>query len=404
MDDKNKKIVPDYDQENMISPLRQNSDGSVMGSEKILGPRNPDREKQDPDMICPPETDHGKMINLKWSFADSHIRLDYGGWARETTKRELPVSTSVASVNMHLKEGGVRELHWHKEAEWAMVMSGTVRVTAVDEEGRNHIADTNPGDMWYFPSGIPHSLVGVTEAEFLLVFDDGGFSEDSTFSITDWIAHTPKEVLAKNFNLPESAFSNDKIPNGERYIYQGRGAKSFEEDNEKSPYGEVPNPFTYSIWDIEPVKTSGGWARIADSQRNFYASKTIAAALVEVEPGGVRELHWHPNADEWQFYLEGQGRMTVFAAEGHARTFDYVAGDVGYVPHVMGHYVENTGDTTLRFLEMFRDDHFAEIALNQWMGVVSQDMVSDHFHDNKELMSAIDKEKHQVIKNDKGNK
>ena len=86
--------------------------------------------------------------------------------------------------------------------------------------------------------------------------------------------------------------------------------------------------------------------RITDS-RNFTVSKRIAAALIEIEPGGMRELHWHPNADEWQYYLNGQGRMTVFASGGKSRTFDYQAGDVGAVPFAMGHYIENTGDETL---------------------------------------------------------
>ena len=81
---------------------------------------------------------------------------------------------------------------------------------------------------------------------------------------------------------------------------------------------------------------------------NFPASRTIAAVLVELEPGAMRELHWHPNGDEWQYYLEGEGRMTVFGSEGRARTFDYRAGDVGYVPFAMGHYIENTGPTTMR--------------------------------------------------------
>ena len=69
----------------------------------------------------------------------------------------------------------------------------------------------------------------------------------------------------------------------------------------------------------ELIKTSGGTVRITDST-NFPVSTTIAAALVELEPGALRELHWHPNNDEWQYYIEGQGRMTVFASEGKART------------------------------------------------------------------------------------
>src|SRR5207248_5270130 len=106
--------------------------------------------------------------------------------------------------------------------------------------------------------------------------------------------------------------------------------------------GPMPNKLSHRMLAQEPIRCSGGTVRITDSSV-FPASKTIAAALVEIEPGGMRELHWHPNADEWQYYIEGQARMGVFGAVGSARTIDYVAGDVGYVPFAMGHYIENTG-------------------------------------------------------------
>jgi oxalate decarboxylase len=83
----------------------------------ILGPTNPAREAQDPDLLVQPRTDHGTLPSLRWSFADSHNRLEEGGWARQTTIRELPIATEIAAVNMRLKAGAVRELHWHKEAE-----------------------------------------------------------------------------------------------------------------------------------------------------------------------------------------------------------------------------------------------------------------------------------------------
>jgi oxalate decarboxylase len=99
---------------------------------------------------------------------------------------------------------------------------------------------------------------------------------------------------------------------------------------------------TFDMIAMEPVRMKYGQVRILDSS-TFPAATTIAAALVEVEPGGMRELHWHPNADEWQYYLSGQARMTVFASGGAAQTFGYQAGDVGCVPRAMPHYVENTG-------------------------------------------------------------
>ncbi|MCU1284963.1 MAG: oxdD [Acidobacteriales bacterium] len=95
---------------------------------------------------------------------------------------------------------------------------------------------------------------------------------------------------------------------------------------------------------------------------NFKASANIAAAIVTIHPGGPRELHWHQNADEWQYYISGKGRMTVVATGSRSRTMDFETGDVGYVPQTLPHYIENTGDTDLRFLEMFRADHYEDIS------------------------------------------
>lgn len=107
----------------------------------VLGPWNRDRSRQNPDLVRPPSTDAGNVANMKWSFADSHIRIEEGGWTRQTTVRELPASNQLASVNMRLDEGVIRELHWHKEAEWAYVLDGEVRITALDYEGGNFIDD-----------------------------------------------------------------------------------------------------------------------------------------------------------------------------------------------------------------------------------------------------------------------
>jgi len=137
--------------------------------------------------------------------------------------------------------------------------------------------------------------------------------------------------------------------------------------------------------------------RITDSS-TFPVSKTIAAALVEIAPGGMRELHWHPNNDEWQYYLEGEGRMGVFASSGQARTFDYRAGDVGYVPFAMGHYIENTGTGPLRFLELFKSDYYADISLNQWLASTPRELVAQHLQLDDAFLSALSLKKNPVVK------
>ena len=364
----------------------------------ILGPRNPAAERENPDLLIPPPTDSGTVPNLRYSFAAAHSRLLSAGWAREVTARELPIATELAGVNMRLTPGGVRELHWHKEAEWGYMLAGRARITAVDQDGRNFTDDVAAGDIWNFPAGIPHSIQGLEEGcEFLLVFDDGNFSENETFLITDWFKHTPPEVLAKNFGVPESAFAD--IPQDvdhERYIFPGPMPGPLVSDAVTAPAGTVPDRFSHRLMAQEPVRVAGGWARIVDSS-NFPAASTIAAALVEVEPGGMRELHWHPNTDEWQYYISGQGRMTVFASAGKARTFDYQAGDVGYVPFAMGHYIENTGDEPLRLLEMFRSDRFADVSLSQWMALTPPELVRAHLNLDDRTMRALPKDKPVVV-------
>jgi oxalate decarboxylase len=372
----------------MSEPMR-NGDGA-----SILGPRNVPVERENPDLLTPPTTDSRTVPNLKYSFSAAHNRLLRGGWAREVTARELPIATELAGVNMRLAPGGVREMHWHKEAEWAFMISGHARLSAIDAEGRSFVADVAAGDVWNFPAGIPHAIQGLEDGcEFLLVFDDGDFSENETFLITDWFKHTPRDVLAKNFGVPESAFADIPVDiEHERYIFPAPIA----DDYPASPAGEIPTRYDHRLMEQEPVRTPGGWARIVDS-RNFPAASTIAAALVEVEPGAIRELHWHPNTDEWQYFLAGRGRMTVFASGEKARTFDYAAGDVGYVPFAMGHYVENTGDEPLRFLELFRSDHFADISLSQWMALAGPTMVQAHLELRPEFAAALSPEKPVIV-------
>lgn len=372
-------------------PIRPDGAGAT-----DFGPRDVLRDMENPDMLVPPVTDAGLVPNLKFSFSDTHMQLYHGGWSREVTVRELPIATTLAGVNMRLTPGGVRELHWHKQAEWGFVIMGGVRLTAVDQNGRNFIADVGVGDLWYFPPGIPHSIQGLEEgSEFLLVFDDGSFSDLDTFSISDWFAHTPKEVLSANFGVPESAFAH--IPTEQVYMYQAAVPGPLESQKVPDPYGTVPLSFTHRLLAQEPIRTPGGTVRIVDST-NFPISVTIAAALVEIKPGGMRELHWHPNNDEWQYYLSGTGRMTAFASNGTARTFDVRAGDVGYVPFAFGHYVQNTGNDSLWFLEMFKSDRFADVSLNQWMALTPQELVQTNLNVGPELLNALRKEKWPVVR------
>jgi oxalate decarboxylase family bicupin protein len=159
------------------------------------------------------------LPTFKFALEKSDGKVIGGSYGKEATVAQLPISKGIAGVSMRLEPGAMRELHWHATAaEWAFVLEGRVRTTVVDPAGFSETNDFDPGDVWYFPRGHGHMLqcLGDQPCRFILIFDNGYFSEFGTFSITDWIGHTPPALLAKNFGLPEATFAN--FPKEEKCI------------------------------------------------------------------------------------------------------------------------------------------------------------------------------------------
>ena len=346
------------------------------------GPQSQVLSGQFPSAQSPPATDVGDMPTPWASFNNAPKRIQNGGWAREVTVADFAISKEISGVNMRLTAGGIRELHWHQAAEWAIMTYGTCRVTVLDAQGRPYVADVKEGDLWYFPPGAPHSLQGLGPdgCEFVICFDDGHADEFNTLLLSDWFAHTPPEVLAKNFGVPADTFA--KIPLHNLWIFQGTLPGDIAGDR-AAMQKDAPvatHPFIFPLGSSRPFKSSDtGSIQVADSS-NFKVSTAVSAALVTVRPGGIREMHWHPNADEWQYYIKGKARMTVFDTGPNAMTMDFNAGDIGYVRRNLGHYVENVGDTDLQFIGVFRSSRYEEVSLSNWLTHTPPKLVAQHLN------------------------
>lgn len=363
------------------------------------GPENVALLKENPSSNLPPSSDQGDVGPIWYSFDLTHKRIQEGGWTHQVTQRELPSSKDIAGVNMRLTAGSFRELHWHTADEWSIMLDGNARVTVLNPDGTIFIDDVSKGDLWYFPAGYPHSIQGLGPdgCEFLLVFNQGMFSEDDTFLLSEWAAHTPTLLLSKNLGVDKSALA--KMPAAPLYIFAADLPKSLAEDRAAvgGESAQSPIQYTFRLGSMTPqFRTAGGEARIVDS-RNFTAAKNIAAAQLTIKPGGMREMHWHPNASEWQYYIAGQGRMTVFMPTGQARTMDFKANDVGYVPRVAGHYVENTGDTDLVVLEMFAAHEFVDVSFNNWLRHLPPEMVTAHLGFDSAQIASIPAVKREFV-------
>ena len=319
------------------------------------------------------------MPEIKYELGKQPLKQHPGGSSNEATALNFPISKGLAGVSMFLKPGGLRELHWHTNAaEWAYVIAGHCRVTVIDPEGHSEIKDFGPGDVWYFPRGHEHSIQGIGDEEchFILVFDNGYFSEFATFSVSDWLAQTPSEVLAKNFGMKASDFSG--FPKKEVYISQGPVPAPLPLDPEPGTQNPPPLTHRFRLGSKTPVDAAGGSFNLVD-QKQFPISTTMSGAILKMKPNAMRQLHWHPNADEWQYYIKGRARMTVFGSRGRSITREFGPGDVGYVPMGYGHYLETIGDEDCEMLAVFNSGNYQEISLAEWLGKTLERLLETNF-------------------------
>jgi oxalate decarboxylase len=301
------------------------------------------------------------------------------GTATEATVEEFPVSQSIAGVSMRLNPGGFRELHWHSiAAEWAYILEGRVRTTVISPNGTTATDDFEVGDIWYFPKGHGHMLqcLGDKPCHFLLGFDSGHFSEFGTFSITDWVSHTRPDIIARNLGLPLDAVQ--KFSKKELYIGAGPIALDQKPKNIDPTVEPSQNPHKFRLIDVRPEEFPGGSIRIC-SQKEFPINSTLTSALMTLKPGAFRELHWHPNADEWQYVIKGSGQVTNFGSHSRVKTMDYSKGMLAFIKQGYGHFIENTGPEDLEVLILFSAPDYQEISLSAWLAANPVQLVADHF-------------------------
>lgn len=348
----------------------------------------------------------GNVANAKWPMGLSSARSGSTknganpGWARQQNTNELPIATSMAGVDMRLSPNAYRELHWHSANEWSYILNGSVRISAVNQNGQTFVDDLNAGDLWFFPAGVPHSIQATEEGvEFLLVFNQGDFSEDDTDLVSELFARNPREVLAKNFQTDVSDFDN--IPSDQLYIFDGTPMPTNLSDVRNSvtgPAGELPQNESYSYhWSQQtPYTVPGGSVKIVDPT-TFPIANNFSVGLFTIEPGAMREIHWHLSSDEWNFFIAGSARITVFEGPMASRTFDFQAGDVGYIPVADSHYVENVGNETVVYLEILQAPKYSDISVGQWLGLTPAQIVQDTLKLPMSLINRLPKTKQYLV-------
>lgn len=341
------------------------------------------------------------MKSFKYELEKKKPRTGPGGITRGASVHDFPASEGIAGVSMRLAPGGMRELHWHANAaEWGYVVSGSCRTTVIHPDGASYTDNFEPGDVWYFPRGYGHSIQGVgpDECHFILIFDNGDFSEEHTFSITDFLTQAPDHIVAQNLGITQEQAAG--LPQGEAYFVQGTPPDESTAISTYRVQSQLTTLHRYPLKAKQPRRAPGGGTQRTVTVKDFPISGTMAGSLLELQPGALRELHWHPNADEWQYYISGTAEMMVFLAEGHAVKEQFAAGDVGYVPMGAGHYIKNTGNEVLTILIGFNSGDYEAIDLSSWISGNPGDVLMVNLNVSEKTAAQLPKDTLFIVSGD----
>jgi len=355
-------------------------DGRTPQYESDPGPENKVLFDLNPDANLPPFTDKGNPPPFWYSFALTAKRLQAGGWTHQVTEREIAQSKDLAGVNMRLTAGAFRELHWHLADEWAIMLTGKARVTVMQPNGKMFIDDVERGDLWYFPSGFPHSIQGLEGpgCEFLLVFDQGTFSEEDTFLLSETLAHIPLDVIQKNMGWTRQQW--DQLPAEQLYIFPGRTSRPTRR-RQAVPRRAAGDGEQVHLPRCHDDETAGGNGRRCRTRYRF----DCVSGLQECCDGDRDAETWRAARTS----LASERQRTAVLDQGKRADDDhpdwcpcthggFQRQRCGICAEHGASYIENTGNEDVIFLEMFKTSKYESISFNEWIGRMPDKMAQAH--------------------------
>jgi oxalate decarboxylase len=338
----------------------------------------------------------GDPVVFTASLDNGPIKATSGGWAREITKRGLPIASDIAGAHLFMNAGGAREMHWHNSAEWAYIVDGHCQVTVVDPEGVAEVVNLGPGDLWYFPKGHSHAIqtLGPVSCHAILAFDDGLYSEHGTFGISDWMSRYDTQVLSQAFGVSAEAFA--QIPKAETYIMQGEVVPLDGAQAHSARELDRGRTHRYALMAQKPrVSTAGGSLHVASS-KEFPMSTTLTGMFLKLKRGAMHEPHWHTDANEWHYVLKGRTRVTLFAPDKRVAVAEMSAGDCAYIPRCCGHSIQNIGPEDAEIVGVLDSGVYRESSLSDWLAKAPRHLLANNFGIPEKAIANFSK-KHMVI-------
>lgn len=303
---------------------------------------------------------HGSYCKDEDNISGENVEDKSCSWITSLQKSKL-TSPLGAEIRMQFAElfiapGHTREVHWHiNSGEWGYVKGGKCGFTLMDSTGNSKRIEVIKDDVWYFPAGWQHSIEAfdrTVECNVLLWFDSG----DANIDLTNTIAKLPDQIVSdslggiedlKTLKHPYDVCRGDNSATG---VIPPKNPDSAS----KPEYAEYPwkpclEPcpafrIKSESNEVEVLKDNPAGTEYDAKIEQFPGSLTMAGALLVLQKDAIREIHWHPNAEEQHYVLEGKVTVTVYGVDANKETkletYTIGKGELGVVPRNFIHYIK----------------------------------------------------------------
>lgn len=295
-----------------------------------------------------------------------------GGWRIKSSSQEFPILRDISLSLLNLQPLGVREPHWHTNAnELLYCVKGHALMTIFTPEADHETFTVAPGEMVFVPQNYLHHIEnnGEEEAQFIIAFSH---ENPEDLHLSSGLSAMSDHVLGSLFSVSETFFANKHAFREPVYISKRQSPAI-------PPLPSIPNRFKLALEEVNPqIRSNGGWAKKGEKSLLPLLDK-IGLFSLNLEKGGIREPHWHPNAHELNYVLEGHCRVTILSPDDSVDIFEMRTGDMSFLPKGYIHDIENLGDTPMRMLVFFSHASPNDIGLSGAFGAYSDEVLASIF-------------------------
>lgn len=295
-----------------------------------------------------------------------------GGTRTDATKENFPILRGMGLSLLVLQPKGVREPHWHPNAnELSYCLEGKALMTIFSPGATHDTLMIEPGTLSFVPMGSIHHIenLGDGPLRMLVCFNH---EQPEDINLSSSIAAMPHHILANTFQLDSSFFAGLVENPNPVFISQ-------QEKPAQPQLAWTTNRFKFNLEAVNPqVQTKGGQVRMSNGFL-FPTLDGLSMYGVSLEQEGAREPHWHPNAHEFNYLIQGTARITLLSADGSIDTFDMNPGDSSFLPQGYLHHIENTGPEPAQFAIFFNHQNPSDIGISGCLGAYSNEVLASLF-------------------------